>query len=128
MSGMGWDLPPGVTGREDAFGPQAETSEERECDQERNFRVYSDEVTELLEMLAFHANENPKALPVEVSLLFGLVRDADLSGVVEDVECPFKGTVDVQYWNHRVTWTCPLCGYDHEEDLPEPDFDEDRDD
>lgn len=56
-----------------------------------------------------------------------MARDDEQSGFVEDVECPFVGEVEILCWNHNATWQCPLCGGDHDEDLPEPDFDEDAD-
>lgn len=49
---MGWDLPPGVTGREDVFGEKGSFTAERQCGTEGVFRIYSATITSELEALA----------------------------------------------------------------------------
>lgn len=39
----------------------------------------------------------------------------------EDAMCGFSGQVDVQINRTVVTWTCPWCGAEHEDDLAEED-------
>lgn len=125
---MGWDLPPGVTGREDAFGEQGSYTEERECGHERNVLVYSPAITDELESLAQVFPQTGPLLPSirkRMSALMSMVRDVEQSAVAESVECPFVGEVEIMCWNLNATWTCPLCGTGHIEELPEPYFDED---
>lgn len=114
------NLPPGVTGREDAFGEQRAATEPRTCAHPGEVTVYAKDTVALLERLAPHTRYGVASLPAVtidlINLLFEQVRDVDLSAVA-DVECPWEGYVEVKYWNHRrVTWTCPLCNHLHEEE------------
>ena len=42
----------------------------------------------------------------------------------EDAECNWTGTIDVEHYQDETwcgtTWTCPACGYFHEEDVTTP--------
>jgi hypothetical protein len=64
-------------------------------------------------------------------------RDEDRDVTCGNAECDFSGTVEVMVTTFRrdawCNWTCPACGADNQEDLPEveddrdyePDYDDD---
>jgi hypothetical protein len=115
----GGNLPPGVTGREDAFGPQDEPTGHRECGAFLKTRVYSKAITDELEALSqvIRGETGPLLYSVRKRLfaLMSEVRDSGQSAVTE-IDCPFEGQVDLQVWNVTITWECPLCGTKHVED------------
>ena len=110
------NLPPGVTGNEDAFGPNAEITQVRGCDAEAEF-VGMAHVTEEIA----HLNAYSGAATSDEFRAALMVRRLVVQA--ETFECGFDGLVDVAYWNTTATWTCPRCGTEHEEELDEPDYD-----
>lgn len=108
------NLPPGVTGREDAFGPQREFEAQRACAEVMQFTVWAPDVSERLLSLAVSRKPND---PRWRQALDALLRDAANpdSYAVMELECPWDGHVDVAVWNQAVTWECPLCGTEHGE-------------
>lgn len=52
------------------------------------------------------------------SVLDRLIKALDAARSV-DAECPFEGDVEAQLsgppGDRKLTWSCPLCGYEHEE-------------
>ena len=101
---MNDNLPPGVTGREDVFGPQFVREETRECQGMADFRVYPPEVEKALEA-------------ADMQALAKVLRTATDSVVIKELDCPFEGSVEVEYWNTSYTWQCPLCGWENEDTL-----------
>jgi hypothetical protein len=61
-----------------------------------------------------------------------VVREWQRTDVAEDVTCTFDGEVEAMVGQGRVTWTCPCCGTEHDEDedkrFPGPDPDRFHDD
>lgn len=96
------NLPPGVTGKEDVFGPQSSRMETQTCEEYGNFRVYAPEVVDVIENYS----------PTKSVALAQALKMYD-SFLAEDVICPFEGKVEVEYWNDYATWHCPLCGFVH---------------
>ncbi len=96
----GWNMPPGVTGREDHFGPESERVEWRECDATAS-------------LLVVPANVDLAAIRHDSEKLAGALR---LLYLAEDITCPFAGEVDVAYYSTQATWTCPLCQTDYAEE------------
>jgi hypothetical protein len=106
------NLPPGVTGNEDAFGPRAEHTEHRECGKPAVLLLlgveFKDYLLGLSRRIAAHATLEGANRSIDWFLEHAKVTDVE--------ECPFDGEVDVAYWNVGRTWTCPICGYEHEEE------------
>lgn len=120
MSGY---YPPGVTGGEDAIaGPAREAAEHRDCgagtlwipvyqfEQALDaFRRYSDHAE-----AAALGRATPGRPTDELRRWGEELRGGQLTQVVE---CEWSGLVDVAYWRQAgtVTWQCPRCGHEHEE-------------
>lgn len=87
MANFGWDLPPGVTGRElEIAGPDWEGELEVECDAE---------------------NVTVRALS----------RTSESGFVEVDLnDCVYVGAVDAWSYGGVTHWTCPLCGTEHDID------------
>jgi hypothetical protein len=110
MNGLS-NYPPGVTGREDYFGPRWEGPMDMRCSREATLPVLT---VEMRERIGDAINGN---IPRKIGLLVAL--DHDLPTV--DVICPFEGEVDVSIFTFTMEWTCPVCGYEHSEPLPDQD-------
>lgn len=91
------NYPPGVTGRERTIaGPEWSGDVAVECGKPCTIAM------------------TPHGFPAL------LVQDVDLD------ECPFEGEVEVERHGGVQTWTCPVCGHEHQDDLPEGDDDHDH--
>lgn len=130
MSGA---YPPGVTGREDAFGPQAEMVRSMTCDNDDwKPRALSVDANEWIARLVTAAEigadvDRMHALAAKVKKAVDECPTIDVG-----IDCGFDGDVDAQVWNHVVTATCPRCGGEIEKDVDEmfddgPDPDDARD-
>lgn len=104
------NYPPNVTGREDYFGPRWEGPKEVECGQPANLPVFTNELRDEV-LLALGGSATAK-MRVRSML--------DDLPVVEAV-CPFAGEVDVSVFTFTWEWTCPCCGYEHSNPLPDLD-------
>lgn len=100
------NLPPGVTGSEDVFGPKGTAFETRKCEASGEVHVYSAYIVEVL-----------SKFKVEDARWLAYALKTQPFGIAEDVACPFEGPVEVEHWNDSLTWQCPLCETNHEEDL-----------
>lgn len=126
------NYPPGVTGNERPIaGPQAELGKDVTCATE-DATIYvlpRAAYTHELGMVQGWILNAATALPDEAAisrLAEYMDRLANSLTRTDVAVCPFVGKVDVeQSWAHGVmteTWTCPLCGQDHEEEFTSEDF------
>ena len=118
--------PPGVTGREYAIaGPDREGEAERTCGA-TDVTVYtmSRHHADALERLMRNADLKALTGPETISLRM-------IGSDVEETEieeCPFEGTVGVQWYANFETWVCPVCRTQHDNEVEfEQDPDEGRD-
>lgn len=120
MGGFGWSYPPGVTGNElEIAGPSWEGTVERECEQQNvSMMAAPTDLVEALDDLLTKADGVFERL--SVGRLVRLLKDAPLVQI--DVEqCQFNGKADAWEYGGVLHWTCPLCGWEYEE---EPDVEE----
>jgi hypothetical protein len=107
------NYPPGVTGREwQIAGPDREETMTLDCGvDEATLLILPKEWYEQLSLeMTWTVQEfadRVKARGQVRSLLESLVE-------IEDVACPFEGEVEVSFYGGIGSWTCPLCGTDHE--------------
>ena len=128
------NLPPGVTGREDAFGPQAEVVMSRACGNVEWHPMLltndaADWVQHVVNVVARGADMD--RIAANVTKMNAAIEGCPKSQESHH-ECGFDGDVDVQVWSGGITWTCPWCGYEHDDDAdgiwePDPDDARDRD-
>jgi hypothetical protein len=111
------NLPPGVTGREDEFGPQAERTETRSCGRPAELWVVGNEAMMALQLARreLSLTQPPPDVDRARRRLDLAVREVTAQAKVE-VDCPFDGEVDVAWWSTTRTWRCPVCGAEHEEE------------
>jgi hypothetical protein len=132
----GWNMPPGVTGNEDYFGPDAEEPMEVVCGRSTELNVYTDELDDAIRVLLTRykaiikhgrgETDDPGAL---ARLLMAIGEVAKVVPDLPTVEaiCPFGAEEwDVQIYGRgphaRVEWKCPVCGSEHTElDGTDPD-------
>lgn len=133
----GWNLPPGVTGREPVFGPDWEGPMEVECGQECATVIFTNALGIDLANLrgavlavdaAITADDVPRAELVRLSAVMNRAvarvdRAIQALPTVEDLTCEFAGEVDVAVSGGARDWVCPWCGNEHSEDLSEMDSD-----
>jgi hypothetical protein len=119
-----WNLPPGVTGNEDYFGPDAEEQHEVVCGASASLTVYTSELGEeldrLLQMVPLTAGlETSVETLRRVALVVDAVRQTVADLPVIDTICPFEGAMDVAVYGRgplaRCEWTCPVCGTERTE-------------
>jgi hypothetical protein len=131
---MSSNYPPGVTGREDVFGPQAERTMSKDCDNEEWWPVLlGDDAAGWVQHVANLVEHGADADKIAANVakmkeaIDGCQRVTDND---EAVQCEFSGDVDVQIWSGSMTWTCPRCGKEHDDEFedegPDPDDERDR--
>lgn len=146
---MSSNYPPGVSGREYPIaGPDKEFDAERTCGQQDvTLRVLSeygkDRIEKAVEALdtctecrqpkfAHKMDCSQRSGPTSAIPAIRAFLSAALAEVEEVTvpECPFADDdVTVQFYGGVETWTCPVCGYDHETEVEPEDIDYDpRDD
>ena len=94
----------------------------RECGKDAELNVISDETRTAVNELATWA-AHVTMLPSDLSRGEQLAKRAALaldSAYEVTTDCPFSGTVEVRVqtyigWQTKITWTCPVCGFEHEE-------------
>jgi len=109
------NYPEGVTGRESQIVGPDEVMAERACnatdvtltslssrDRERLLRVQEYDTVEVCKQ--------------EVAIVV-----ANTSNSVTFAECPFEGEVLLSTFAHESSWTCPLCGTEHNEEYDRDD-------
>lgn len=111
--------PPGVTGNEEFFGPDAEEPMDVVCGASATLVVYTKELDEELgrvfQMAAVPTVDD--TLLRRLMLAISAVRNtvADLPSI--DTLCPFEGEIDVAVYGRgpsaRAEWTCPVCETEH---------------
>lgn len=135
---MSSNYPPGVTGNEWHIRGPDEATLERNCDQDAELPVLGKELqgtlkyvfgvlVDVVEKYVPNSQVSSRGIPCsplsdnKEALLrwIGELRTevAQLPTVEVD-ECPFQGKVDAQMTD-VIFWECPVCGYEHEEDIPE---------
>jgi hypothetical protein len=112
----GWNYPPGVTGREyEIAGPDWERDLHRACGA-KNVTVnvvQGDPVQAALDALNSIGPDVPWEDGVKrarLALIGDPVTDVDF-----DV-CPFDAETLVEGFNGMESWTCPLCGTEHNDE------------
>lgn len=140
MSGY---YPPGVTGNEPQIAGSVDLVVEKQCGSD-GIDVYPkllvDElignVSQVLtsrrtvrqEGDGLREETNKERLLRAQNELLRMREELDRAGMTTDDACTFDGEVDAQVWNFTLTWTCPWCGAEHEDDRHfERDPDEGRD-
>lgn len=134
------NYPPGVTGREYAIaGPDWEGTIEKECQADGTSflvlgKVEADDFERIavqLDMLhrRLYCEPGDHVALEELEMLRRYVQNVK-RGIYEaqDEVCPFAGEVDAETYQGALSWTCPLCGTEHTEDLdtgPDPDYQRD---
>lgn len=128
----GWNMPPGVTGREDHFGPEAEHEEWRECNADASLLIVPVDVD--LKAIAREMADARKAMEegkaktlIEYTKLMGDYLGGEgrlwlalrLLYEAEDIPCPFAGEVEVAYYSTTANWTCPVCRTEYAEERPQ---------
>lgn len=119
------NYPPGVTGREwQIAGADREVDERRTCGAENvEVLVPRDEVESYIDLalgvltgrvLVREGADRVDRAIVHLTRAFEAFKGMDKTEVAV---CPFDGTVTVQQYGTTLTWVCPLCDTDHEEDL-----------
>lgn len=112
----GWNLPPGVTGNEDIFGPDAEEPFDGVCGTVADLAVYTPELAEEVDRL-FRLAQREGTSAARLVLTIGEVSKIASSLPVVEAVCPFEGEVDAAVFGRgpsaRVLWTCPVCGAEH---------------
>ena len=107
----GSNYPPGVTGSEyEIAGPSWEGEVNRECGRQADL---SPVTTTLRDAIIDVVREK---VPIEKgrrALQSALDEAMDYS---DQRECPFDGEVYAWAYGGVLHWTCPVCGYEHEED------------
>ena len=113
------NYPPGVTGNEwQIAGPDFERDETKECGAEgfnvRTITKYGEGlIAQSIEALGRY-DGNPHGIPaVQMWLRLALT---DIEEVELESVCPFVGDVTVVGWQGVVSWECPLCRTQHEEE------------
>lgn len=126
------NYPPGVTGSEYAIaGPSWEGEIERSCSRGAEFSIITQDLRDRLSgmtrtldsFLAWRDGSRSEhrlaALLVElaqsISGAQSSISESDRD-YTEEMLCPFEGEVIAQAYGGVLTWTCPVCGYEHEED------------
>ena len=104
---MSWNLPPGVTGSEwQIAGPDFEQDMERVCEAD-------------VETVPLHLAQ--EILDAVVSAKAGGMPDTDKYAILIRQSfiggpCGWEGEVTVTGYRGVLTWTCPACGTDHEDE------------
>lgn len=115
------NYPPGVTGNEPQIRGMNEVVLERKCNQEAEFNAVGEGVYQEMVYLVRHSGSGDSLTRDKAVLRFNkLITEAPRV----DVECPFEGKVDAQVDEGTAFWECPVCMYEHEEELdmePDPD-------
>lgn len=110
------NYPPGVSGHEPQIsGPDAEFDEERQClARGIDVKTITDYGLGQIEqaILDLHGQE-PNRMAVTARLYSAL---GDVEHAVVDETCPFSGVVTVTAYGGSLTWVCPLCRREHEEE------------
>lgn len=126
------NYPPGVTGNEPQIrGWDDEQDESVECGMGGYVKVFTPDAEreiERIKVLLAEIAEGKKPASLAATLVVNL--DYLVKRRIEGVEiedCPFAGEVSVCWSDKRGYWTCPLCGWNHEVEAPEPDEDWYRD-
>ena len=114
---MSDNYPPGVTGREYAIaGPDWEEEFWRVCgNKNATVRTISEYGKRLLEQAVAHLKMSvydPNKASMMLQMAIGDIQEADLAE-----ECPFEGEVIVQAFEGVLSWECPVCREQHEDDL-----------
>lgn len=121
---MSSNFPPGVTGREDAFGPSWEGDAERTCGFKGvSVEIISDRLKDACAQLV-RAQDRQRTGDTpgrfDLTLEQAATRLAFAARIPYDEvdmdECPFEGTVDLARFSDGLYWTCPLCKTQHIED------------
>ena len=126
------NYPPGVTGREwQIAGYDAEEEAYRECGKGGYVHVMTaDALREInrIKVLLAEIAEGKKPASLAETLVSNLeyLVNHYINGVEID-KCPFAGEVVIGWYRKEGDWECPLCGWEHREELPEPDEDWGRD-
>lgn len=58
----------------------------------------------------------PHAMGVDISRGGSVTLNAAALGIWGTDDCPFEGFVEAERWGDIITWKCPLCGADHEDE------------
>jgi hypothetical protein len=124
---MGSNYPPGVTGREyQIAGPDYERTVKRACRaSDVEITLPNDDVPGLAHLalgildgkILIRRGADPVARAK--TRLQEIISAYENGSKIDVAECPFDGEVDVQGFQGVETWTCPLCGTDHEDDIEE---------
>lgn len=120
------NYPPGVSGNEYPIsGPDFDGELKRAC-LAQNGRVKAQhiELAESLRFIRSICSNERLTLKDIASHLDHAIELATHTFMVDFDECPFEGEVAAYGYRGLIEWTCPLCGFEHEEDhTPDPPFD-----
>jgi hypothetical protein len=111
-------------------------SMDRHCERESDRKIVTPVMLKLIEEMrqgppadAWHREDDPDAsLRWLSSKVDALIKDYDTNESVE-FDCTFDGEVEAMTYGVTIYWTCPSCGYEHEQDATqefEPDPDDER--